>query len=111
MARAFPRKARPAPHLRRPRTCKAHGAGGGAEGPVHSGDRVADEPAQHAVVQAQAAARILRHQLAQKVPAGDGGVSAARHAGTARGTHTEGAAYLCLNRTMASAPDAGGRRD
>lgn len=80
-----PRKARPAPHLRCPRTCKAHGAGGGAEGPVHPGDRVADEPAQHAVVQAQAAARVLGHQLTQKVPAADSGVSTARHAGTARG--------------------------
>lgn len=89
MGWASPGKARPAPHLRRPLTCKAHGTGGGAEGPVHPGDRVADEPAQHAVVQAQAAACVLGHQLAQKVPAADSGVSAARRrgdgAGTARG--------------------------
>lgn len=51
------------------RTCEADGAGGCAESPVHAGDRVPYEAAQHSVLQTQAATGVIRNHLAQQVPA------------------------------------------
>lgn len=93
-----------------PRTREADGAGGRAESPVHAGDRVPYQAAQHSVLQTQAAAGVIRHHFAEQVPAaGSRKVSAGprpRGPGRAAGVGTRGP-YLCLNRTMAASAPAG----
>lgn len=58
---------RPVP--KHPRTRKADGTGGSTESPVHAGDRVPHQGAQHSVLQRQAAAGVVRHHFAEQVPA------------------------------------------
>lgn len=73
----------PAPRGRPfPRTCEGDGAARQAVVPVHPCDGVSDGEAQHAVLDALPAPRVLRDHLAEDVPAGQRAVSGAAPART-----------------------------